>query len=173
MGRRLDGLYAQLPTLECKGLCAHSCIPIDVSPGERVRIRREYDVEIPEPDELFAQGCKTCVALKDGRCSVYEARPMICRLWGIDETMRCPHGCVPEGGWLPILQSHGFTLKTYLIAGWPSKMKAMTPGEVSAHLRSEKTRAFLAEARDRALANAGERERKRRFNPVRRRRRTP
>lgn len=31
-----------------------------------------------------------------GRCSVYEIRPLICRLWGVVETMKCHYGCEPE-----------------------------------------------------------------------------
>lgn len=170
--RRLDALYATLPKLECKGLCAHSCIPITVAPEERNRIRREHGVELPEADELFAQGCTTCVALQDGRCSVYDARPMICRLWGIDETMRCPHGCIPEGGWLPLLESHRLTLKTYLIAGWPAAMEPMTPQQVANHLRSDETREFLEQARDRIFAEEQAKKQKRRFARWGRRSRT-
>lgn len=32
----------------------------------------------------------------DGRCSVYVVRPLLCRLWGMVDKMRCPHGCVPS-----------------------------------------------------------------------------
>lgn len=38
----------------------------------------------------------TCPYLTDGRCSIYDARPMICRMWGVARTMPCPHGCEPE-----------------------------------------------------------------------------
>jgi Fe-S-cluster containining protein len=37
-----------------------------------------------------------CPALIDGRCSVYDDRPTICRLWGATQSMRCPHGCTPD-----------------------------------------------------------------------------
>jgi Fe-S-cluster containining protein len=36
-----------------------------------------------------------CPALADGRCTVYEDRPTICRLWGAAQSMPCPHGCTP------------------------------------------------------------------------------
>jgi hypothetical protein len=35
-----------------------------------------------------------------GRCTVYEVRPMLCRLWGAVEGMRCDRGCLPVGGLL-------------------------------------------------------------------------
>lgn len=31
-----------------------------------------------------------------GLCEVYAARPLICRLWGVAATLRCPQGCEPE-----------------------------------------------------------------------------
>lgn len=160
---RLDALYAELPRLECKGLCAHSCIPIEMAPGERDRIRRETGVEIPPGDDLIAKGHTSCVALKDGRCTVHPLRPMICRQWGIDETMPCPHGCLPEGGWMNRLESHRFALRTYLIAGWPAKMDPLTPKQVAEHLRRDEVRAMLAEAAEEArpLREAAERERQR------------
>ncbi len=38
----------------------------------------------------------TCTWLHEGRCSVYEVRPLICRLWGATEAMPCPFGCEPD-----------------------------------------------------------------------------
>lgn len=39
----------------------------------------------------------TCPLLNpDGKCSVYEDRPAICRIWGAVEKMKCPHGCRPK-----------------------------------------------------------------------------
>lgn len=31
-----------------------------------------------------------------GACSAYRDRPLLCRLWGVVEKLRCPHGCEPE-----------------------------------------------------------------------------
>ncbi len=85
-----DWLYSLLPELECKGLCSESCRHIACSKTEYERL-----------GSLTMDAEGYCSFLKDGRCSVYENRPMICRLWGIDETMQCPHGCIPEGGHIP------------------------------------------------------------------------
>lgn len=39
----------------------------------------------------------TCSALgADNRCRGYEARPLICRIFGVAEELQCPHGCVAE-----------------------------------------------------------------------------
>lgn len=95
--RELDALYATLPRLDCRGWCSDSCGPIATSMRERVRIeqhaRRAITAEDPGP---------TCSMLTaEGRCGVYEIRPMICRLWGLVQRMPCPFGCRPEGGLLP------------------------------------------------------------------------
>lgn len=37
-----------------------------------------------------------CTALKEKRCSIYENRPLVCRLWGVTKAMRCPFGCAPS-----------------------------------------------------------------------------
>lgn len=44
----------------------------------------------------------TCDKLIDGKCSIYEDRPFICRVFGAvkSERMRCPHGCKPKDGFL-------------------------------------------------------------------------
>lgn len=38
----------------------------------------------------------SCTFLNGTRCSLYSIRPVICRLWGVVESMPCPHGCKPE-----------------------------------------------------------------------------
>ena len=97
----LEALYAELPELECRGLCWHSCGPVDMSITERERIA-DLGVTIPgytaEAAERYrATGqVDACPALGPFKtCGVHPARPMICRLWGMTETMRCPYGCRP------------------------------------------------------------------------------
>lgn len=97
----LDALYAEMPEIKCKGLCAESCGPIHMSRREHQRIR-ERGVTIMNQAEALNQYLTTgeyeCAALKDERCTVYEVRPLICRMWGLVDidSMRCPWGCVPE-----------------------------------------------------------------------------
>ncbi|MGP3914347.1 YkgJ family cysteine cluster protein [Nonomuraea sp. 10N515B] len=103
LAEHFAGLYAQIPDVACKGLCQDSCGPIDMHPYERAQIRRA-GVTIPEPQQAVTQllltGDYTCPALEDGRCSVYELRPTICRAWGASEAMPCEHGCRPADGQL-------------------------------------------------------------------------
>ena len=76
-----------------------------MSDAERERI----DYQMPPKGEF-------CPKLKDGCCTVYDRRPLICRLWGIDEAMPCEHGCVPQGGHIPQMQSMKL-LKAALVIG--------------------------------------------------------
>lgn len=40
----------------------------------------------------------TCPLLKDNRCSVYDIRPAICKVFGASDhhRLQCPHGCKPK-----------------------------------------------------------------------------
>lgn len=94
---RLDALYAELPTIECKGLCTASCGPILMTPIELGRIHKRIGHHLPmitaeptSPDDL------TCPLLEGGRCTVYDIRPLACRVWGVAEEMECPFGCKPS-----------------------------------------------------------------------------
>jgi hypothetical protein len=96
--------WDRIPAMHCKGLCAESCGPIEASTEERALLV-ERGVNLPSVGQamtaFFMDGDYTCPALKDERCSVYDVRPTICRLWGAVEGMPCPHGCLPDGGRLP------------------------------------------------------------------------
>ena len=95
-------LSAQIPALDCRGLCQDSCGPIEMSQREFQRIAERVGTE-----EMACTAEHTCPLLQEGRCSVYPIRPLICRLWGVVETMPCPHGCVPTR-WLS--QAEGFAI---------------------------------------------------------------
>lgn len=85
----LTAVYAQIPDVGCKGLCADACGPVPVTPREAQR--------------MIAAGGKrrggddlTCPYLADGQCTVYDVRPLICRMYGAMEGLTCPHGCAPD-----------------------------------------------------------------------------
>lgn len=103
MPDNLERIYRAVPSVACQGLCAEYCGPIDMSDEERRRITAR-GVTIPHASETLqamADGADgECPALMDGRCSVYEDRPLICRLWGAVESMPCPHGCEVTPGLL-------------------------------------------------------------------------
>ncbi len=81
----------KLPFVKCKGLCQSSCSAVPCTLPEAEKLG-------PLPAEGWAEGDElTCAWLgKDGRCSTYETRPLVCRLFGAVQRMECPHGCRPR-----------------------------------------------------------------------------
>jgi hypothetical protein len=86
----LLALYSKVPRLDCKRKCQEVCGPIGMGEAERRRM-----VFFASEPSLRADN--VCGYLDDRRlCSVYAARPMVCRLWGTTKRTRCPWGCEPE-----------------------------------------------------------------------------
>ncbi|WP_199523791.1 hypothetical protein [Micromonospora craterilacus] len=108
----MDQLYAELPDIDCKGLCHESCNAIAMTPLERDRIR-ERGIDISP----LHMPCPALTPLR--RCSVREVRPLICRLYGLVERMACPHGCRPEGGFVPEATARRLLARAEVIGGRP------------------------------------------------------
>lgn len=87
-------IYRSLPQVNCKGKCQEACSVALYSKAEEDRLIRR-GITPPTFDTDL-----TCSKLKDGRCSIYENRPYVCRAFGATKAMRCPFGCVPER-WIP------------------------------------------------------------------------
>lgn len=68
----LREVWEQIPDVQCKGLCEHSCTNVGLG---------------------FNTETSRCAKLLEGRCSGYAERPTVCRLWGAVPEMPCPHGC--------------------------------------------------------------------------------
>ncbi len=102
----LRELYEAIPAVGCKGLCHDQCTIIPVAPAEIQAIeahtgRRVKTLPTITPPMMRpANDGLTCRYLKRQRCSIYDMRPMICRLYGAAEGLGCPHGCRPLGGML-------------------------------------------------------------------------
>lgn len=90
---QLAALWATLPDIDCRGQCWDSCGPIRMTGPERALAKREgFDI----PDAVHDGNAYLCPALTMlKRCAVYDVRPMICRLWGISDSMPCNYGCQP------------------------------------------------------------------------------
>jgi len=111
---RLEALYAELPHLECKGLCADSCGAVSMGLHEARRIERITG----EPLALMATLAENCPYLEAERCTVYDVRPLVCRLWGIVDApgLRCDHGCAPER-WLSHAEALTYVRRSLAISG--------------------------------------------------------
>lgn len=102
----LQSVYDKIPKLVCAGYCGRDrwnscCGPIGCTALE-ARLLEAFDGQATEWDGLKRGNVHMSLdALKpkglacphlgfNGRCTAYEVRPMICRLWGVDETLPCP-----------------------------------------------------------------------------------
>lgn len=108
---KLDAIYARIPKLKCQRKCQECCGPIGCFRGELDRMNAASLVPLVATST-------NCPALIGGSCSVYEVRPLICRLWGVVREMACPHGCEPER-WLTDAEVEALFHETHKIAGAP------------------------------------------------------
>ncbi len=74
-------LYDKLPHTECEAGCFRCCVnSIQMSQSEREAIGGyDWKGRCPKLGE-------------DGRCTVYDSRPLVCRLYGASELLSC-EGC--------------------------------------------------------------------------------
>jgi Fe-S-cluster containining protein len=104
---KLEKIYASLPKIECKQKCQEACSLIIITRAEKVNLTKElnhnpsikidkYHHALFDPAKIHEEK-PTCKMLdKCGNCSIYNIRPLICRLFGIVKKMQCPFGCIPE-----------------------------------------------------------------------------
>lgn len=87
--RKIRKLYSQIPDAGCKGLCWEACGPVPVARAERGIITMKHGGRV--------HSSMDCPYLVNRKCSVYEDRPMLCRLYGVtdDPRLTCPFGCRP------------------------------------------------------------------------------
>lgn len=123
---RLQALYDTLPTIRCQGLCHDSCGPIDMSVRERVRIESAHG-----PITCGA-GASCSMLDEQRRCRAYDIRPLICRLWGIIDSMPCPYGCVPEPRYLTREEGFSLIAAADLIGGEPRGREALLRRQIAA-----------------------------------------
>lgn len=104
-------LYDRLPGIDCQRRCAHACGPIVATEVEWHRMEAAtggapwgVDTVCPHLDRHA------------GLCGAHALRPLICRLWGVVETMPCPHGCQPER-WLTAEEADVLVREGLALAG--------------------------------------------------------
>lgn len=115
--QKLAELYAELPKIDCVGRCWDSCTSIRMTAVER-RAVDALGTGIHIPNRSHQDGLAVCEALTMLRqCAVYEARPLICRLWGLTDSMPCTFGCIPEGGRLSDAEGYLFLARVHELSG--------------------------------------------------------
>lgn len=78
----------QLPPMRCDPGCERCCGFVAVNRDEFERIRRIAGAMGVTPQRSGTR----CPLYIDGRCSVYHARPLVCRLFGHTPSLNCPRG---------------------------------------------------------------------------------
>lgn len=81
----MEDLYRKIPPSECKEGCFACCIQmIQFTPSE-YRAMGSYDYH----------GICPHLDTETARCKVYQSRPLVCRLYGASELLRC-EDCTAE-----------------------------------------------------------------------------
>lgn len=127
----------------CRNGCSHCChIPVTISeieagmigqrtglkparPAKSVRLADFDDLDLAEEalGELKKRPFAPCPFLKDGACSVYDIRPMVCRLLINldDDDLLCR--LVPEGN-IPVPHANAHKLQALFMMAQPSALLA-------------------------------------------------
>jgi Fe-S-cluster containining protein len=109
----LRQLYSELPGIDCQRKCQEFCGVIEMTREEWERIIKHLGyAPRGNPRTLV---CPMLTA--DGRCSVYQLRPLICRLWGVVEGMKCPYGCQPNPDYLSNDEAFVFLVRSGAMDG--------------------------------------------------------
>ena len=98
---KIEDLLKNVPTFKCLDGCADCCGPVMMSRLEMRRIVARTDIPQHrlEAQWMLKKGCLNCPLLTpDKKCSVYDIRPAICRVFGSSDHPRltCPHGLGPD-----------------------------------------------------------------------------
>lgn len=100
--RVLAEIYARIPDARCKGLCADACSSIPVAEVELQQLETWTGRPLAVDRESFAPAImisnigEPCPLLVIGRCTAYEKRPAVCRLYGVAQGLKCGHGCFDD-----------------------------------------------------------------------------
>ena len=89
--RKIDHLRQRIPSFACVPGCHDCCGPVTASSEEMARLPVKSDAE---HDAALAEF--NCVHLGPQGCTVYDERPLICRLFGTTPRLPCPNGQRPE-----------------------------------------------------------------------------
>lgn len=93
-----------LPCKKCNGECCGPDVPF--SKEELKEIEKIASIKKFKTEEILGGGSfilstkgiknKKCVFLKNGKCSIYSARPRICRDYGEKVYIQCPYNGLKE-----------------------------------------------------------------------------
>lgn len=89
-------IVGKLPKMNCKGHCWDSCGPVPIRTLEE-KIIRKFLKRKHLPFKEGMGNTLVCPYLsQDRKCSIYQARPLVCRIWGMAKRLPCNYGCKPD-----------------------------------------------------------------------------
>ena len=93
----LGALYDRIPETSCRPGCGECCGIVIESPIETCNITA-YLVSQGRTPARTPSSWRCPYLTRDKMCSIYPARPLICRLFAATEDpgLQCPHGCTAE-----------------------------------------------------------------------------
>jgi len=91
----LKRIYQKIPDFNCKEGCSECCGPHPWSLEEARKIRR-FLKKCGLKERFVKFGSLSCPYIENERCIIYPVRPLMCRLYGAVEGLKCPFGCGPE-----------------------------------------------------------------------------
>lgn len=89
--RTINYLRKHIPSFSCTPGCHDCCGPVTASSEEMARLPVKS-----EEEHTAALSELNCPHLGNNGCTVYEERPLICRLFGTTPQLACPQGQKPE-----------------------------------------------------------------------------
>ena len=98
----IETLLGTIPTFQCVEGCHDCCGPVPASRLEWKRIEQRTGMSwthyMKEVERRSKSDALSCPLLADGKCSVYDIRPAVCRVFGssLHARLICPHDRKPE-----------------------------------------------------------------------------
>lgn len=77
-----------LPPMPCEAGCGECCGPAPVTAPELARVR----AFVRDRDVKPAKASLSCPWFQNGGCSVYDVRPLVCRIYGHTPALPCSRG---------------------------------------------------------------------------------
>ena len=93
-----EELYAQIPSMTCPSGCSDCCCIVRFSRYEVAQISTAKIIGAIFMRFRQATTQKCPYLTENNRCSIYQVRPFVCRLFGTAdiERLQCPKGMAPD-----------------------------------------------------------------------------
>jgi Fe-S-cluster containining protein len=104
MNPKLREIYAKIPKLKCVKGCTECCgnpaepvkkgyLPFTPLFWSRIEVEniREYLKKKGIKERLVVNPLDPCPYIENGKCLIHPARPLMCRLFGVVEDLKCPY----------------------------------------------------------------------------------